>query len=94
MLFSKAISVDASGWSPYKKGIADFCHTGSNIDIDHAVVLMGYGIEDGTKYWSVRNSWGTLWGEQGYIRLIRHDNEVRMVYAERMRNVGVGERIC
>ena len=43
--------MDASHWSPYKKGIADFCKTDSNIDIDHAVVLVGYGTEEGTKYW-------------------------------------------
>lgn len=46
-----------------------------NIDIDHAVVLMGYGEENGVKYWTIRNSWGTLWGEDGYIRLIRHEKE-------------------
>lgn len=71
----QAISVDASGWSPYVNGIADFCPTDRNIDIDHAVVLMGYGEENGVKYWTIRNSWGTLWGEDGYIRLIRHEKE-------------------
>ena len=71
----QALNVDASQWSPYSRGIADFCPINKNIDVDHVVVLMGYGQEEGPKYWSVRNSWGTLWGESGYIRLARHDDE-------------------
>jgi hypothetical protein len=46
-----------------------------NPDIDHAVVLVGYGEEYGKKYWLVRNSWAPTWGEDGYIRIARHDNE-------------------
>jgi len=44
-------------------------------DLDHAVQLVGYGAEDSTKYWIIRNSWGTGWGEQGYFRLERTDEE-------------------
>jgi len=39
-------------------------------NIDHAVVLAGYGVSGTTQYWLVRNSWGTTWGEQGYIRIV------------------------
>ena len=41
--------------------------------INHAVVLIGYGTDlaTGKDYWLVRNSWGTSWGEAGYIRLLR-----------------------
>mmetsp|Transcript_110955 Transcript_110955/g.264684 ORF Transcript_110955/g.264684 Transcript_110955/m.264684 type:complete len:411 (+) Transcript_110955:81-1313(+) len=70
-----AISVDASGWSPYSSGIANPCDITGNVDIDHAVGLVGYGEEDGKMYWTVRNSWGATWGENGYIRLLRRDSE-------------------
>ena len=39
--------------------------------IDHAVQLVGYGTDGGVDYWLVRNSWGTGWGEEGYIRIKR-----------------------
>jgi len=41
--------------------------------IDHAVMLVGYGTEDGTNYYTVRNSWSTYWGDQGYIKIARGD---------------------
>ncbi|GMN23371.1 hypothetical protein TIFTF001_043674 [Ficus carica] len=40
--------------------------------INHAVVVIGYGTENGQDYWLVRNSWGTNWGEQGYMKLQRN----------------------
>jgi cathepsin L len=70
------ISVAAKGWGLYERGI--FRHafsTPEDADVNHAVVLMGYGTDDdtGDDYWLVRNSWSPLWGEAGYIRLFRED---------------------
>lgn len=66
-----AISVDASGWSSYDSGIFDGCSYNSNIDLDHAVVAVGYGSDSTGDYWIVRNSWSASYGEDGYIRVKR-----------------------
>jgi len=69
-----AISVDASSWHAYSSGVYDGCNQ-SQPDIDHAVVAVGYGEDSLGKYWIVRNSWSASWGEKGYIRLARQDNQ-------------------
>ncbi len=67
-----AVSVDASTWHSYSSGIFNGCDQ-ENPDINHAVVLVGYGTDQltGLDYWLVRNSWSASWGEAGYIRLLR-----------------------
>ncbi|KAI8001589.1 Senescence-specific cysteine protease SAG12 [Camellia lanceoleosa] len=41
-------------------------------NLDHAVTIIGYGAtSDGTKYWLVKNSWGSGWGENGYMKIKR-----------------------
>jgi len=64
-----AIAVDASPWSLYQRGI--FKASKCGVGLNHAVLLTGYGEEGGVPYWTVRNSWGEYWGENGYIRLER-----------------------
>merc|ERR1712083_473574 len=48
--------------------------TGSSVG-GHAVKIVGWGVEDSTKYWKVANSWNPYWGENGYFRILRGSNE-------------------
>lgn len=58
----------------YKGGI--FRDTTGDTDIDHQVEVVGWGVENGTKYWSVKNSWGSQFGEQGFFRVVRGENNI------------------
>lgn len=60
---------DSADWFGYKGGILQGTCKGSYSEIDHCVQLVGYGSEGGKAYWKLRNSWGTGFGESGYIRL-------------------------
>merc|ERR1712086_632324 len=59
-----AVGIDGKSIQHYKSGIFTGSCTGQ---IDHAVTVVGYG----AGYWKVRNSWGTSFGEAGYIRITR-----------------------
>jgi len=66
-----SISLDAS-WRSYESGV----YTGTcGTTIDHAVVLVGYGTIAPNDYYLVRNSWGKGWGDEGYIKLVRHSDD-------------------
>ena len=60
----------------YTGGILDDDDCVSFPFCDHAVAVVGYGSENGIDFWIVRNSWGSSWGEDGYVRMIRNkDNK-------------------
>lgn len=65
-----AVGVAASAWISYSEGIFDGCS--KDATVDHAVLMVGYGIERELGYWKIRNSWGPIFGESGFIRLRRH----------------------
>lgn len=67
-----AVNVQANTWSDYHGGVYDGCSNWSNVEIDHVVVLVGYGTDPKHgDYWLIRNSWDATWGEKGFIRLKR-----------------------
>ena len=56
------------GFKLYKQGIFDGC---TSQQTDHAVTVVGYGTENGTDYWLIKNSWGPNWGDKGFVKLKR-----------------------
>ena len=68
-----SVCVAAEVWNTYRGGIMTNCPGG----VDHCVQAVG--VDTGVNgYWKVRNSWGTRWGESGYIRLAYGDNTCKI----------------
>jgi len=58
----------------YKEGI--YHHTAGSALGGHAVKIVGWGEEEGVKYWIIANSWSTSWGEDGYFRIQEGDSGI------------------
>lgn len=69
---SVAIEADTIIFQFYKNGIVDDVKCGTNLD--HGVLVVGYGNENGKDYWLVKNSWGPRWGDNGYIKIARSNS--------------------
>ncbi|RWS29088.1 cathepsin L1-like protein [Leptotrombidium deliense] len=70
-----SVAIDAShaSFQSYKSGVY-FEKSCSTWRLDHGVTVVGYGTEGNTDYWLVKNSWNTTWGDEGYIKMARNQN--------------------
>jgi C1A family cysteine protease len=76
-----SVAVDASLWQYYEKGVMT-ASSNCGTSINHAVQVVGLNAADSsTPYWIVKNTWGTSWGDSGYIYIAYGSNNCGITYA-------------
>jgi C1A family cysteine protease len=91
---SIAVQADQFVFQFYKHGVLDDDSCGKAGNIDHGVLAVGYGsdLETNTPYWLVKNSWGSSWGDNGYLKIARNStNEFGMCAILKMASFPVVE---
>jgi C1A family cysteine protease len=69
---SIAIEADTRAFQSYSSGVITGSACGTKLD--HGVLIVGYGEENGIKYWLVKNSWSASWGDNGYVKIERSES--------------------
>jgi C1A family cysteine protease len=67
-----AIEADTKYFQSYSSGVLTSTNCGTNLD--HGVIIVGYGTENNIDYWLVKNSWGSDWGDGGYVKIERYSS--------------------
>jgi cathepsin L len=67
-----AVAIDATDELQFYSGGLFYDQTCNQSDLNHGVLVVGYGSDNGQDYWILKNSWGSGWGESGYWRQVRN----------------------
>lgn len=60
--------------------------------VEHSITIVGYGEENGVKYWICMNSWGGDWGEKGFFKVLRGENEINIETMGDFLNIEIEDR--